>query len=63
MSRVKITVTTVGAGHDQLPTETMRKAIQQDVQAQINAGRTLRAGVSRGGAVYLVYAEKVKGER
>jgi hypothetical protein len=44
-----------------LNTEQMRRAIQEEVQVWVDSGHTLRAMGSRGGVMYLVFAQKVRG--
>lgn len=59
VSKINIKCVTVGSGS--MSRSKMRKEIEQAVQDRANEGWTLRAMGSRGGAMYLVFAEKAKG--
>lgn len=60
MSKIKIETITVGT--EATPSEKLRKDIQDITQMRANDGWTLRAMGSRGGAMYLTFARKEKGE-
>lgn len=59
MSKINIKCVTVGSGS--MRQGKMREEIEREVQKRADQGWTLRAMGSRGGAMYLVFAEKVKG--
>jgi len=56
---IKIEVTTTGASDT--PAEKLRVLLEQEAQERARKGWTVRAQVSRGGAVYTTYAKKEKG--
>lgn len=58
MAQIEIKAVIVGS--QKTPSEALRRELEQNVQAHANEGWTLRAMTSRGGAVYCVFAKKVK---
>ena len=57
MARIKVAT----VGDAKTPGKKLERDLEAECQRQVDQGRTLRSAVSRGGAVYLVFAEKVKG--
>lgn len=56
--RVKIEVDVLHHGPEHESTEYVQFKLQEMVQRRVNEGWTLRSSVSRGQAIYLVYASK-----
>ncbi len=54
----KVTIKVVTVGKQDMPTEAMREGLEHVTQAWARKGWTMRAAVSRGGTIYLIFAKK-----